>query len=87
MGYDLQYVVQHPLGGGVGSSVHRYGPSSGTGESAVFDMFGDLGVVGGILYLLIYAVPFFAAVLVYFRLWRDPLASMLPLIYAVAAAG
>ena len=25
--------------------------------------------------------------LVYFRLWRDPLASMLPLIYAVAAAG
>ena len=87
LGYDLQYVVQHPLGGGVGSSVHRYGPSSGTGESAVFDMFGDLGVVGGILYLLIYAVPFFAAVLVYFRLWRDPLASMLPLIYAVAAAG
>src|SRR5437764_753906 len=38
LGYDLQYVVQHPLGGGVGSSVHRYGPSSGRGDGAVFDM-------------------------------------------------
>jgi hypothetical protein len=51
---DFEYVVAHPLGTGVGSSVHRFGPNTGTGESAIFDMFGDLGVAGGILYLAIY---------------------------------
>src|SRR6202035_1657443 len=51
---DFEYVLAHPLGTGVGSSIHRFGPNTGTGESAIFDMFGDLGLVGGIVYLVIY---------------------------------
>jgi hypothetical protein len=51
---DFEYVLAHPLGTGVGSSIHRFGPNTGTGESAIFDMFGDMGLLGGILYLVIY---------------------------------
>src|SRR5205823_2732777 len=39
LGYDLEYVRLHPLGTGLGSAVHRFGSSQGTGESAVFDFF------------------------------------------------
>jgi hypothetical protein len=87
LGYDLQYVLHHPLGGGVGSSIHRFGPSEGTGESAIFDMFGDMGILGGLLYLTIYALAFFIAVLAYFRLRREPPSAIFPLVCAVAAAG
>jgi hypothetical protein len=87
LGYDLRYVRQHPLGTGIGSSIHRFGTSAGTGESAIFDMFGDMGVLGGLLYLLMYAGSFFVAVFAYFRLRRDLLLAMLPLVAAVAGAG
>ena len=87
LGYDLQYVARHPLGTGVGSSVHRFGPSQGTGESAVLDMFGDLGVLGGLLYLAIYGGSFALALLAYLRYRTDPLIAMLPLTFVVAAAG
>jgi hypothetical protein len=85
--YDLRYVAAHPLGTGVGSSVHRFGPSQGTGESAVLDMFGDLGILGGLLYLAIYAGSFVIALLAYLRHRADPLFAMLPLTFVVAAAG
>ncbi len=84
--YDLRYVREHPLGTGVGSSVHRFGPSQGTGESAVLDMFGDLGVLGGLLYLAIYMGSFLMALLAYVRYRADPLMAMLPLTFVVAAA-
>jgi hypothetical protein len=79
LAFDFRYVRSHPLGTGVGSSIHRYGPTNGTGESAIFDMFGDMGLLGGLLYLAI-----FTLVLVYgARSWRgnrgDPLSAMLPL--------
>ncbi len=77
---------EHPLGTGVGSSVHRFGPSQGTGESAVLDMFGDLGVLGGLLYLAIYMGSFLMALLAYVRYRADPLMAMLPLTFVVAAA-
>jgi hypothetical protein len=80
LGYDLGYVVAHPLGTGLGSSVHRFGTSTGTGESALFDMFGDLGFTGGTLYLVLYASAIAAGSLAYLRVRRDPLATMLPLV-------
>ena len=86
LGYDLRYVIDHPLGTGVGSSVHRFGASQGTGESAVLDMFGDLGVLGGLLYLAIYIGSFLMALLAYIRHRADPLIAMLPLTFVVAAA-
>lgn len=86
LGYDLRYVMAHPLGTGVGSSIHRFGPSQGTGESAVLDNFGDLGILGGLLYLAIYAGSFLLAALAYVRHRADPLIAMLPLTFIVAAA-
>jgi hypothetical protein len=86
LSYDLQYVMAHPLGTGVGSSIHRFGPSQGTGESAVLDMFGDLGILGGLLYLAIYVGSFVLAVLAYVRHRAEPLLALLPLTFVVAAA-
>ena len=86
LSYDVHYVMQHPLGTGVGSSIHRFGPSQGTGESAVLDMFGDLGILGGLLYLAIYMGSFVLALLAYIRHRADTLIAMLPLTVVVAAA-
>lgn len=85
LGYDLQYVLQHPLGTGIGSSVHRFGTSQGTAESAILDMFGDMGILGGLLYLFLYASAFFVGVFAFFRVRRVPLLGMLPLVCAVGA--
>jgi hypothetical protein len=51
---DLQLDLRHPLGLGTGASTIRYGKLVGTGESAVLGMFGDLGVLGGGLYVALY---------------------------------
>jgi hypothetical protein len=51
---DLTFDLKHPLGLGTGASTIRYGKLVGTGESAVLGMFGDLGWVGGLLYVLLY---------------------------------
>jgi len=50
-------------------------------------MFGDLGVLGGLLYLAIYGGSFALAPLAYLRYRTDPLIAMLPLTFVVAAAG
>ncbi len=76
---DIDYVVAHPLGTGIGSSVHRYGPNTGTGESAIFDMFGDMGALGGALYLSIYGVVLVAAGRACLRSRANPLGTMLPM--------
>lgn len=53
---DLNFDLHHPLGLGTGASTIRYGKSVGTGESAVLGMFGDLGIVGGLLYVALYGL-------------------------------
>jgi hypothetical protein len=83
LGYDVLYVIHHPMGTGLGSSVHRFGTSEGTGESAVLDMFGDLGVVGGLLYLLMYAGMLLMGAFAYWRHRADPLLAALPLVALV----
>ena len=51
---DLKFDLQHPFGLGTGASTARYGQLVGTGESAVLGMFGDLGIIGGLLYVAFY---------------------------------
>jgi len=77
------YVRQHPLGTGLGSAVHRFGASQGTGESAVFDFFGELGVVGGLLYLPIYFLMTIAGMRALVRARADVLLSGLPLVASI----
>ena len=52
---DLEVVAQHPLGLGTGASTIRFGKQLvSTGESAVLGVAGDLGVAGGLLYLVFF---------------------------------
>lgn len=83
LGYDLEYVRLHPLGTGLGSAVHRFGLSQGTGESAVFDFFGELGVIGGALYLPAYFLMTTAGLRALVRTRRDPLMAALPLVASI----
>jgi len=80
---DIQYAIIHPLGTGLGSSIHQFGTSGGRGESAIFDVFDDAGIVTGALYLLLYALAIYHG----YRAWRttadDPLLSALPLVACV----
>jgi len=80
LGYDIRYVLAHPLGTGLGTSVHRFGASEGTGESAIFDMFGELGAIGGLLYLALYLGAAGMGAMAYLRLGKDPLRAALPLV-------
>jgi hypothetical protein len=83
LGYDLEYVRLHPLGTGLGSAVHRFGLSQGTGESAIFDFFGELGVIGGALYLPTYFLMTLAGLRALVRARRDRLLAALPLVASI----
>ncbi len=76
---DLKFDLQHPLGLGTGASVTRYGQLVGTGESAVLGMFGDLGVLGGALYVALYLLALWNGYRAYRAMPRDSLALALPL--------
>lgn len=73
---DLKLVLQHPLGLGTGASTARYGELVGTGESAVLGMFGDLGILGGVLYVAFYLLS----------LWNGYRAFRAPSVEGLAAA-
>jgi hypothetical protein len=83
LAYDFEYVRLHPLGTGLGSAVHRFGSSRGPGESAILDVFGELGVIGGALYLPTYFLMILAGMRAYLAVRRDVLASGLPLVAAI----
>ena len=83
LGYDLEYVRMHPLGTGLGSAVHRFGTSQGTGESAIFDFFGELGVIGGGLYLPMYLLMTLAGLLALLRARSDLWLGALPLVASI----
>jgi hypothetical protein len=76
---DLKLDLQHPLGLGVGASTNRFGKLVGTGESAVLGMFGDMGLLGGLLYCALYLAALWNG----FRAWQlappGSLQSALPL--------
>ncbi len=68
---DLALDVKHPLGAGLGGSVHRFVQTTvdtaGTGESAVLGVFGDVGLLGGSLYVALYGFGVFYGL---FAAWR-----------------
>ena len=77
---DFAFVRQHPLGAGLGASLHRFGATSGgTGESAVFDVFGEIGIVGGIIYLLLYLAALVYGLRAFWPRRRDLLIAAFPL--------
>lgn len=83
LGTDIGFAITHPLGMGLGNSIHQYGTTVGRGESAIFDIFDDAGVVAGLLYLALYAM----AIVNGFMAWRatrgDPLLRAIPLVACV----
>jgi hypothetical protein len=84
---DLRFVTQHPFGTGLGGSVHRFVQTSvdttGTGESAVLGIFGDIGVVGGVLFLAMYGLSLYFGLRALSSAPRRSLARALPLVAAV----
>jgi hypothetical protein len=83
LSFDIQYVLQHPLGTGVGTSIHRFGASQGTGESAYFDVFGETGLLGGLAYTIAYALILVYGLRAFLRHRNDPLIASLPLVSLV----
>ncbi|MFI5282721.1 MAG: hypothetical protein ACHQ0J_06270 [Candidatus Dormibacterales bacterium] len=80
---DLKFDLEHPLGLGIGASTARYGQLVGTGESAVLGMFGDLGVLGGVVYVVLYALALWNSYLAYRLAPQDSLALALPIVALV----
>jgi hypothetical protein len=80
---DIQYVLQHPLGTGVGTSIHRFGALAGTGESAVFDVIGETGMLGGLIYLVAYLLILVFGLRAWLNNRGDPVAAALPLVSLV----
>ena len=68
---DLGLDLKHPLGAGLGGSVHRFVQTTvdtaGTGESAVLGVFGDVGLLGGLLYVALYGFGLFYGLLAAWR--------------------
>ena len=85
LAYDVQYVIQHPFGAGLGVSIHRFGEAQGTGESAMFDVFGEVGFVGGLLYLAMYALILVYGLRGWHRTRRDPLLATVPVVCLIGA--
>jgi hypothetical protein len=83
LAFDIQYVLQHPLGTGVGTSIHRFGASQGTGESAYFDVFGETGLLGGLAYTIAYALILVYGLRAFLWHRNDPLIASLPLVSLV----
>jgi hypothetical protein len=80
---DLRFDLSHPLGQGTGASTIRYGQLVGTGESAVLGIFGDLGLLGGLVYVALYLLVLWSALAALRRPPLDPLRMALPLVALV----
>jgi hypothetical protein len=50
----LRFVAEHPLGVGLGTAVPRFGSASSPGESALFEVGADIGLLGLLLFLALY---------------------------------
>jgi len=84
---DLKVDFEHPLGLGTGASTVRYGQLVGTGESAVLSMFGDLGVVGGVVYVALYLLAIWNGFRAFWRVPTHSIRRALPLTAFVGGLG
>jgi len=84
---DMKIVSHHLLGTGLGGSVHRFvqttEDTTGAGESAVLGFFGDVGVVGGVLYVGLYVLAMYFGLRAFLLAPRRSLAQALPLVASV----
>jgi hypothetical protein len=83
LGAAIKFALTHPLGQGLGGSVNRFGASPSYGESAVFSMFGDIGWIGGLLHVLLYAAGLYNGARALFRSPPPSIRSCLPLVACV----
>ena len=58
---DSRIVAARPLGNGLGSSVGRFNNGGTLGESALLAIYGELGVLGGLLFTALYLGALYAA--------------------------
>ncbi len=78
--YGLQYAVQHPMGTGLGSGVLRFGGSiGGLNESAILTVFGEMGIMAGVLYLILYGAGIYYGFRAFWRLKGTSAAAVFPL--------
>jgi hypothetical protein len=84
---DIKVDLQHPFGLGTGASTIRYGKLVGTGESAVLGMFGDLGLVGGALYVALYLLTIWHGWRALRLTRKASLEDVMPLIALVGGLG
>ncbi|HET9783016.1 MAG TPA: hypothetical protein VFR33_14710 [Candidatus Dormibacteraeota bacterium] len=84
---DLKFDLHHPLGLGTGASTVRYGTALGTGESAVLGMLGDMGLVGGGLYVALYLLGIWSGWRALRVTRRASLEETMPLIALVGGLG
>ncbi|HYP21651.1 MAG TPA: hypothetical protein VEY08_16400 [Chloroflexia bacterium] len=74
------HVAKYPLGTGLGSSVPRFGSAEGPAESALLAVFGEIGLLGGLIYTLMYGASIVYSFLAYRRVRGDPLSEGLALV-------
>ena len=79
LGAAIKVAIKNPLGQGLGGSINRYGAVASYGESAVFSMFGDVGWIGGLLHVLLYAAGLYYGARALFRSPPPRIRSCLPL--------
>lgn len=84
---DLKFDLKHPLGLGTGASTARYGSMVGTGESAVLGMFGDMGLLGGTLYVALYILVLWAGYRTLRMTRKSSLEEVVPLVTLVGGLG
>ena len=76
----LNYVIKYPFGTGLGSSVPRFGDAEGPAESALLAIPGEMGILGGLLYLLMYGASLVYSFLAYLRVRGDHIREALTLV-------
>ena len=74
------YAMAHPLGSGIGSGVDRFGSTTAPGESALFSITDEIGILGGALYVALYTLAVIAGAYAFRRAPHDPLAAGFALI-------
>lgn len=78
-----EFVLAHPLGIGLGASVSRYGSAPGPNESALFQVGGELGLLGLIPFLFAYVGLVLAGWYLILKRQANPRAAAVPLAVAI----